>query len=450
MYKLPKNFTFGIAESDLQTVGSSFPIQYENASSTMWDDFTKKLKKDTPNKGSFKYNNIKEDISLINNLGVKAYRTSISMTRVIGKDGKPNKKALKWYRNYLSSLKKKNIQIHLCLYHWEAPNKFIEEGILHKDFHNYFLQHTNIVLEYLADLVDYYLPINELWCICYLAYYVGIHAPGYTDINRFFQSYFASITLQRDVILQIKESQPKSKIGIVNIHFPTYIRQNSDKKSYVEAQTIADEITNYIYSDPFYIGRMPQETIKRFKKYFPKDYKDIVSNCKLGDEIDYYGVNYYNGQYVKPSKNSIGFELDEDEIFMKNSLGWPILIPPESPPGLTDILHTYSQRYAQHGMKKIIVSENGTPAFTNESEIPQDNERIYYIDQHLKQIEKAIQKGVKVEGYFLWTLLDNYEWQEGYKPESAFGIVQVDRKTGKRTKKKSYYWYQSQLQSFYR
>ncbi|MCA9372085.1 family 1 glycosylhydrolase [Candidatus Woesebacteria bacterium] len=448
MIKFQKNFIFGIAESDLQTVGSQEPYMQENAHLTMWDEYSKKNKKDLPDRGGLKYNYFKQDADLISNLGVNSYRTSISMSRTIDRHGKINKKALKWYRNYLTKLKKRGVDIHLCLYHWEAPKKFTNKGILHPDFINVFLKHVDISLDYLSDLVDYYIPMNELWCICYLSYYVGIHAPGINNLKSFFRAYFQSMHLQNETIKKIRSFQPSAKIGVVNIHFPTYIRVINAK--FMKARAIADDLTNFIYSDPLFFGDIPQKIIYKFKTNFPKNYKTILSESKLADAINYYGINYYNGQFVKPSNKAIGFELDEDYISIKNSLGWPVFIPPRLPSGLTDIIQTYYQRYNRNGLKKLFISENGTPAYSHctDGQIPQDNERILYIHEHLKQIEKAIAKGCTVNGYFLWTLLDNYEWQSGYSPESAFGLVQVDPKTGSRIPKKSYYWYQQLIHSY--
>lgn len=450
MSLFPKSFVFGIAESDLQTVGYSLPVQNEAAQHPMWESFAKSKKNDTPEFGSYKYDNIKTDTQLIGKLGVKAYRTSVSMSRTIDKDGNVNKKAIQWYRSYFKKLKAQGLEIHLCLYHWEAPEKFAKKGILHPQFQEYFLKHTDIVLEELSDLADYILPINEIWCMSFLAYYIGIHAPGYSDISKYFESYFACIELQTKVIQRIKEHDKNHKIGIVNIHFPSYIRpEHSGNKAYIKTRHLADNVTNYIYTDPFFMGTIDKEIIKTFKSYFPANWKEIITNAQCADQIDYYGVNYYNSQYVKPSKKDIGYELDEEDTDLKNSLGWPVAIAPYYPNGLTDILVAFNNRYASYGLKNLVVSENGTPCYSNPKETtPQDNFRIFFINEHLLQIQDALTKGAPVTGYFLWTLTDNYEWQEGYKPESAFGLVAVDS-TGKRTPKKSYYWYQNFIKDFY-
>lgn len=449
--RFPSDFQLGIAESDLQTVGSLLPQQLEGAQKTMWEVFAKKRGIDQPLLGSYKYSHASEDAAFITNLGVKAYRTSVSMSRTIESEGRVNKKAIEWYREYLSSIKLQGVEIHLCLYHWEAPENFITEGILGKDFHNYFLKHVDIVLNHLGDLVDYFIPINELWCMSYLSYYIGIHAPGESNINKFFQSYFKNIELQAKVIRHIKQKS-NHKIGIVNIHFPAYIE--ADKiydREYVEARNIADNLTNYMYSDPFYMGTIDEKLVAKFLPYFPENYCQVVKDAKMGKDINYYGVNFYNSDYIKPADNELGYERVIPDTVPKNSLGWTLGIEPYYPNSLTDILVNINQRYKGFELKNIIVSENGTPCYTdtNTSEIPADDFRIFYIQTHLNQVKDAIAKGVDVKGYFLWTLLDNYEWQEGFKPESAFGIIAIDKKTGKRIPKKSYFWYQQLIKNTY-
>ncbi|CAN5153310.1 GH1 family beta-glucosidase [soil metagenome] len=452
MLRLPKTFTFGIAESDLQTVGARLPQEKEDAQKTMWELFAQKQKIEAPLYGTFKYNNYKTDIKLLADLNVKAYRTSISMSRTIDADGKVNKKAIAWYRDYFTRLKEKGLEIHLCLYHWEAPDKFLQKGVIDPTFQDYFLKHTDIVIEHLGDLVDYYIPMNEFWCMCFLGYYIGIHAPGYNrDIVSFWKAYFALVEIQTKVIQKIKTTS-KTKVGVVNIHFPSYIqKEHTADTAFINARHLADNVTNFMYSDPFFMGEMDEILVERFKKIFPKNHKEIITNAKMPTDIDYYGVNYYNSQYVKPADNDFGYDQVMPNDALYNSLGWPVALPPHYPPGLTDILLAYTHRYKGFGLKRLIVSENGTPAYTDltSSAVPADDFRIYIIQEHLKLIEDAIAKGAIVDGYFLWTLMDNYEWQEGYKAEGAFGLVGVDKKTEKRILKKSYFWYQQLLKNFY-
>lgn len=448
----PKDFIFGIAESDLQTVGSQLPQVHENAQKTMWETFTEKENIDQPLFGTHKFTHWKDDVANLQKLGVKAYRTSISMSRTIDAFGKPNKKALKWYRNYFEAIKSSNIDFHLCLYHWEAPSQFTKLGILDPHFNEYFKKHTEITLDYFSDLVDYFIPINELWCINFLSYYVGMHAPGFQDISKFFKAYFSSLTLQANTIRQIKAHSSKNKIGIVNIHFPAYIQpQHTDNKTYITAQKIADNVTNYMYSDPFFLGTIDPIVVKKFKKYFPKNYQKILRETDVHNLINYYGINYYSSQYVKPSSTGLLYDQEIPEGAITNSLGWPVSVAPYYPNGLTDILLSYTHRYAHAGLKEIVVSENGTPEYTPlyKGKIPQDNFRIFYMKAHLQQVQAALAKGAPVKGYFAWSLIDNYEWQEGYSKESAFGLMTLDPKTGERIPKKSFFWYNSLLKAHY-
>lgn len=448
----PKDFIFGVSESDLQTVGSVDPQRYESAQQTMWDVFAQKKKIDHPIFGTHKYTHWKEDIRYICNLGAKAYRTSVSMSRTLDESGKPNKKALKWYREYFETIKASKIDLHLCLYHWEAPAQFAKQGVLDKNFSEYYKKHTQVVLDYFSDLADSFIPINESFCVDFLSYYIGIHAPGYQNIRKFFHAYFATLRLQADAVRMIKAYAPKKDVGIVNIHCPAYIQQDKiSDKAYLTAQRMADNLSNYIYSDPYFFGAIDPIITSRFKQYFPSNYQEVLRNADVHELINYYGINYYNSQYVKPSRSGLLYEQTVPEGTLLNSLGWVVAVPPYYPEGLTDVLLSYTHRYSSVGLKDIFITENGTPEYTplHKGKTPQDYFRVFFMKEHLRQIQAAIAKGAPVKGYLAWSLIDNFEWQEGYKPESAFGLMALNPKTGERIPKKSFFWYKDFLKSHY-
>ncbi len=375
------------------------------------------------------------------------------MSRLIGKDGKINKKAVRWYRAYFEKIKAKGIELHICMYHWEAPEQVARHGILDAHFPELYLRHVKAVLEYFSDIADYFIPMNEQWSMCFVPFYWGVHPPGNTGLHLFFRSAFQMLRLQGEAVRLISDYEPKKKIGIINIHFPSYIqRQHVNNPAFLKARTVADYLTNYLYSDPVYFGKIDSDFVSQFKKYFPNTFKDDIASAQVGDQLDYYGMNYYNCQFIRPARVPLTYEWITPEGALTNSLGWPISVEPIYPDGLCDGLVGFTQRYRPFGLKRLMVTENGMPMYSNDhilNGVPQDDMRVFYITQHLKQIEKAITKGALVNGYFLWTLLDNYEWAEGYKPSSAFGIVAVNFKTGARTAKKSYYWYQNFLHTFY-
>lgn len=169
---------------------------------------------------------------------------------------------------------------------------------------------------------------------------------------------------------------------------------------------------------------------------------DII---KVGSKFSTFGLNYYCGKTVTYDKSErLRFRYIIKEESLTNDLGWPITIPPTYGEGLYDMLNQVYHSYKNFGLKKIYITENGMAQNTTwdgKEQIIEDQRRVYYFNEHLKQIHKAIQRGIPVHGYFAWTLLDNYEWAEGYRPESCFGLVHVDRKTLKRIPKKSYHWY---------
>jgi beta-glucosidase len=182
----------------------------------------------------------------------------------------------------------------------------------------------------------------------------------------------------------------------------------------------------------------------------PKFSASDLDEIKIGGMLDTFGINYYGGSLVKASPESdLGFEGAGRQFQFKNQLGWSMFIPPAYPAGLQELLLRLHARYERAGMKRIVISENGTAW---NSEIAPDGSindeyRSFYLFKHLEQVFAAARSGVPVDGYFLWTFMDNYEWAEGYRPDACFGIVHIDRQTMKRTPKASFHWYRELIQS---
>jgi beta-glucosidase len=165
----------------------------------------------------------------------------------------------------------------------------------------------------------------------------------------------------------------------------------------------------------------------------------------VGELIDSLGINNYTAErVVHDATTELGYRSEPFENTPTNGLGWPIALPPHYPVGLYDILVQLYHSYRGHGLKRIYITENGMALkshFNNEGQLDPDIARIQYFKGHLEQVHKAILAGIPVEKYFAWTLMDNYEWAEGYRPESCFGLIHVNRETLARTPKASCYWY---------
>lgn len=425
---------------------------FENSNQTMWNAFAKRggtFQNQSTDEGIDRFSLWKKDVEFMKNIGLKHYRTSISMSRTLNKDNTVNLKAIKWYRTYFKELKKHNIKIYATLYHWELPQYLYEKGgWTNTQTIDTYLQHVRTTIQELGDLIDVYFLMNELWCISMNSYYHGIHAPGEKSLHHALQIAHNLLLAQGLGFEIIKKINQNAQIGTVSNARPVYpfTQSDTDKKAAIKA----DGVFNRWFLDPLFKGSYPQDIIELYGKQLPDFPKSDFKTIKVGHKLDMFGVNFYRGKFVQKAKTPLGYEDIIKPHTLTNDLGWPITIRPNYPDCLYDMLTIFYKRYKTHGLKNIYITENGmaqsTPWNGKDSMI-KDHRRIYYYQEHLIQVHKAIKSGIPVKGYFAWTLMDNYEWEHGYKPESAFGLIHVDRKTLKRIPKLSYFWYKEVIKT---
>ena len=246
---------------------------------------------------------------------------------------------------------------------------------------------------------------------------------------------------------EIKRLQPAAQVGTVCNPIPAYARSLSPAD--LRAQRLSAAHNTHWFLDPLFGRGYPAELAEARRADMPAAGPADMRLIAVGPELHALGVNYYCGTTVQaPAGGSALWENGEEQYALRNSLGWPVYVEPAYPRGLCDLLLCLWQRYEGLGLKRMAITENGTawPSPAGGAE-PDDSFRISYLRAHLEQLHAAMRAGVPVEGYFVWTLLDNFEWAEGYRPESAFGLVQVDRDTFKRTPKRSYGWYRDVVRS---
>ncbi len=447
--KFPKNFIFGVSEADLQIVGETIARKKEHSEETAWQALTHKTGRPPVDNAIERYSRWKEDMEWFKNLSVKHYRISISMSRTLHKNGSPNIEALTWYKNYFKALNKQGIKIYATLYHWEMPQYVYEKGgWLNEEIIELLKKHATVVYDYLNDYIEEYFIVNEPWCIAMLGHFRGIHAPFHTSLS---DALLASHNVLRSigaVQKTLKALNPRLKISTVYIVFPAYAGSADEKD--MAAARIADGHYNRWFIDPLFYGEYPKDMLKVYKKFLPTISPEHMKEMAVGEELHALGINYYNGEYIRPAKNDMGYEYYRPEICLVNDLDWPIAIPPYYPEALYDVLGDMYHSYKRRGLRRIYISENGitldTP-WNGKDAVIEDNRRIHFVYEHLKQIYKARQAKIPVEGYFLWTLMDNYEWQAHYNPKSSFGLIHVERDTMKRIPKQSYYWYKKIIET---
>jgi beta-glucosidase len=452
----PPGFKFGIADSDLQVIGEDYTLVGEGSEPTMWLRFAESRGIPTPDVGVNRYERWPEDIEHLKRLGVKHYRTSISMARTLQRDGEPNRKAIEWYRRYLGTLRESGIETYATLHHWELPQYAHEAGgWLRRETAHLFARHAQVVTEQLDDVVSEYFILNEPWCASMLSYYEGIHAPGRQfeedreNLKAGVQASHYLLLAQGLAFREIKGASPQARVGTVFNYQPAYAFTPTEED--IRAAHIGDGYYNSWFLDALYRGEYSDWMLELYgEDALPQGYRADMDVIRIGPDLDVFGVNYYRGAQYRVKDRALPIEEAQEPDGPTNSLDWPIYEPPVYPEGLYDILQQIWYGYRAHGLKRMYVSENGIALDTpwdGASEVVEDERRIAYIEEHLRQLQKARMHGIPVEGYFVWTLMDNYEWAEGYRPEASFGIIHVDRATLKRVWKRSAHWYRDLIAS---
>jgi len=447
--QFPKGFRFGVADADLQVIGEDATRSQEGSEETMWSVFARTSGRcagdATPAIGVERFSRWADDATLMRDLSVKHYRTSISMSRLLKRSGDVNGAAVDWYRRYFARLREDGVGIYATLYHWELPQFLAERGgWTNRETVDWFLRHVRAVAQELGDLVDEYFLINEPWCIAMLGHHQGIHAPGE-------RSFRAALAAAHHVLLAIglgfeavQEIAPGAKVGTV-FNAETYYAA-SERDEDRRAQRHADGWFNRWFMDPLFVGRYPGDMWELYRDHRPEvNDADLKAMC-VGAKLHSFGLNYYSAKFVRHAARSpLPFEEATPAGQLTNDLGWPISIPPVYPDALRDMILQLWNSYRSHGLKRIYITENGMAQQSRlgaDGRPEEDARRIHYLQQHLRQVRQAILAGAPVEAYFAWTLMDNYEWAEGYRPESCFGLVHVDRGTMRRLPKASAHWYQ--------
>ncbi|AEF18219.1 beta-galactosidase [Thermoanaerobacterium xylanolyticum LX-11] len=434
MANFPKDFLFGVATSSYQIEGA---VNEDGRTPSIWDTFSKIKGKtyngDTGDIACDHYHRYKEDIGILKEIGVKAYRFSIAWPRIYPEKGKFNQKGMDFYKKLIDELLKNNIKPVATIYHWDLPQWAGDlGGWLNRDSIYWYSEYSQKLFKEIGDVVPMWITHNEPWCASILSYGIGEHAPGHKDYrealiaaHHILLSHGEAVKIFRD--MNIKESQ----IGITLNLTPAY--PATEKEEDYLAAKYADGFSNRWFLDPIFKGKYPVDMIELYKKEIGEF--DFIKNEDLGiisQPIDFLGINFYSRSIVKYDENSLIKGEAVEGPGKKTDMGWEI-----SPESLYDLLKRIDKEYTN---MPIYITENGA-AFkdiVNKDEV-HDQERIEYVKEHLKYAIKFIEDGGNLKGYFLWSLLDNFEWAYGYS--KRFGIVYVDFETQKRILKDSAIWY---------
>jgi beta-glucosidase len=364
-------------------------------------------------------------------IGIKAYRFSISWPRIFPTGRKKiNERGIDFYDRLIDELLKNGIIPFVTIYHWDLPASLQDlGGWANKDIVNWFTDYANLLYEKYGDRIKNWITLNEPWITAFTGHMYGVHAPGIKNIYTAFKVMHNQILAHTSAVRAFRNSKIRGKIGIALSNRSQ--KPASQNPEDIEAAKNAHIWRNYpFFLNPVFKGKYHDRLIEMAKEYLPERYEEDAE--KMQEPIDFVGINYYSGGLVKHDKKSL-FEFK----FLKRGLeetemGWEIY-----PEGLLDILTNLQKDYSP---KEIFITENGA-AFSDKLENGEihDTERINFLKSHFDKASKAIENGIRLRGYFVWSLLDNFEWAEGYS--KRFGIVYVDYKTQKRIIKDSGKWY---------
>ncbi len=422
-FMLSKDFLYGVATSSFQIEGDR-----KGRLDCIWDTFcSQPYTIEDGTNGDIACEHIanwKQDIALVDSLGVDAYRLSISWPRVMNADGSVNDLGMRFYINLVDELVSRNMKVFVTLYHWDLPQYLEDEGgWLNRKTAYAFEKYARLVAQALGEKVHAYATLNEPFCSAYLGYETGIHAPGKTGVANGRKAAHHLLLAHGLALKSLREICPNSLHGIV-LNFSTcHAASNSDADK--TATKWADEYHNQWYLKPVLDGQYPAVI-----EQLAQDERPVVAEGDMeiiSQPIDYLGINYYT-RTVYRADASGWFEVVPPTDTPLTAMGWEI-----TPDAFTELLVDLHHRYT---LPPIYITENGA-AMDDElinGEVL-DNDRTAYFHSHLNAVHDAIEKGVDIKGYFAWSLMDNFEWALGYS--KRFGIVYVDYETQKRTIKQS-------------
>jgi beta-glucosidase len=425
---LSKDFIYGVATAAFQIEGGA-----NNRLPSIWDTFC-----DTPNKVIDNSNGLiacdhfnlwKQDVELLESLGVDAYRLSISWPRVITKSGELNPVGVNFYLGILNELKSKSIKAFVTLYHWDLPQHIEDNGgWLNRDTAYKFRDYADLISQAFGDLVYSYATLNEPFCSSFLGYEVGTHAPGKVG-QGYGRKAAHHLLLAHGLAMKVlTKNSPNAQNGIVLNFTPCY--PESDSEVDKAASSFADDYFNQWYIKPIFDGEYPDiinQLPNESKPDIHQGDMEIISHS-----TDFLGINFYTRAIYRADEQEHFIQIEPPEP--KTDIGWEIF-----PKAFSELLLSLNEKYS---LPPIYITENGAAIadkiIDNKVE---DLERIDYYQKHLNAVNDATAQGVVVKGYFAWSLMDNFEWAEGYS--KRFGIVYVDYDTQVRTVKTSGHAYKT-------
>ncbi len=437
IYKFPKDFQWGISTSAYQIEGA---YNEDGKGASIWDEFVripgKIIDGSNGDIACDHYHRYETDIELLHELGVQIYRFSVAWSRIFPDGiGTPNPKGIDFYHRVLDKLLQYNIQPMLTLYHWDLPEALSQKGgLASPEYSRWFLEYANTVFDAFSDKVDYFVTYNQPFSIAFGGYYSNRRAPGICDLNLAVKAVANLLSSHGKCVKMFKTLRNKNIGIILNL---MQIDSASTNSSDCEAARRYDGIINRMFIDPLFKGNFPDDILR----YFLQQNVDItpllhIDRNELMQKGDFLGINYYTRRTIQNAgdKNWAG-----KEVILENAV-------------YTDSgREVYSEGFYNQ-IKRINQLEPNLPLFITENgadyrgDTLEDYQRIAYHQSHIKILARLCQENVNLKGYLLWTLMDNFEWENGYC--GKYGLFAVDKER-RRIEKFSAKWYKRLISDHY-
>jgi beta-glucosidase len=444
--RLPRDFLWGAATASYQIEGA---VHEDGRGESIWDRFSHTPGKvrdgDTGDVACDHYHRWRDDIALMKELGLGAYRFSVAWPRIVPDGaGQVNPAGLDWYERLVDALLAAGIQPWATLYHWDLPQALQDRGgWAAPESVDAFVRYADVVARRLGDRVAGWITHNEPWVAAFVGHYQGRHAPGITDLGTALKVAHHILLSHGRAVPALRAATPSTPVGIT-LNLNT-VRSASPSPEDQAAARRDDGYLNRWFLDPIFGRGYPADMLEAFGELMPAPGPGELD--EIAAPIDFLGVNNYFPSYVRAIPPAPGRELGiehlrEDELaargFEITEMGWPV-----APDAFGELLVRVHRQYQP---RAIYVTENGS-AFRDvlEDGAVQDPRRTAYLAGHIAALSGAIEAGSLVRGYFVWSLFDNFEWGHGYS--KRFGIVYVDYPTQARIVKASGRWYQELIRA---
>ncbi|MBO7426301.1 MAG: beta-glucosidase [Clostridiales bacterium] len=439
-----KDFLWGTATASYQIEGA---YNEDGKGLNCWDVYAStsgRIKfNENANVACDHYHHMKEDVALMKEIGAKAYRFSISWTRILPDGtGKVNEKGIKFYSDLVDELLANGIEPLITLYHWDYPFELHKKGgWMNPDSSEWFLEYTKVVVDALSDRVSYWITLNEPQCELGCGFKLGNHSPFEQHNVRDLLIMGHNIILSHGKAADYIRNNAKkpAKISFAPIG-PCAIPENVSPEAVEKARklTFSTNKDNFCFSisywsDPIYLGKYPDELIEDYGDLVPKFTEEewkLVST-----PLDFYGTNIY---YAQESKKIGEYSDIYFQGKMMTNIGWPLT---------PEVMYWAPKFYYERYGKPVMMTENGMASHDwvcLDGKV-HDSYRIDYLHRYIREFRRAADDGVELAGYMCWSLMDNYEWSHGYT--QRFGLVYVDYPTQKRTIKDSGYWFKKVIET---